>query len=75
MLYYVRIDVFQGIDINKTRASKGHNIFHYWYFLDKGFEFQPNVCNKCHDISIMFLNFSDIAILNIKVTDYCCIIS
>ena len=19
------------------------------YFLDKGFKFQPNVCNRCHD--------------------------
>ena len=63
------------LELTFFKESKGHNIFHYWYFLDKGFEFQPNVCNKCHDILIMFLNFSDIAILNIKVTDYCCIIS
>ena len=37
--------------------------------------FQPNVCNRCHDLLTMSINFSDIAILNIKGSDYCCIIS
>ena len=44
-------------------------------FLDKGFKFQPNVCNGCHDILMMSMNLSDIAILNINRADYCCIIS
>ena len=42
-------------------------------FLDKGFKFQPNVCNGCHDLLIMAM--SDIAIVNIKGSDDCCIIS
>ena len=42
------------------------------YFLDKGFTF---VCNGCHDLLMMFMSLSNIAILNIKRTDYCCIIS
>ena len=29
MLYYDRIDVFEGIDINKRSASKECNICHY----------------------------------------------
>ena len=33
MLYYDRIDVSEGIDVNKTSKSKECNIFHYWYFL------------------------------------------
>ena len=33
MLYYDRIDVSEGIDINKTSASKERDIFHYWYLL------------------------------------------
>ena len=37
MLYYDRIDVSEGIDINKTKASKECDVFHYWYFLDKEF--------------------------------------
>ena len=39
------------------------------------FKFQPNVCNRCHDLLMMSMNFSDIAILNIKSDDYRCIIS
>ena len=42
----------------------------YYY----SFKFQPNVCNRCHNL-LMSLNLSDIAILNIKGSDYCCIIS
>ena len=29
MLYYDRIDVSEGIDMNKTRASKERDICHY----------------------------------------------
>ena len=32
MLYYDRIDVSEGININKTSASKEFDICHYWYF-------------------------------------------
>ena len=45
MLYYHRIDVSEGINVNRKRESKKCNIFHYWYFLNKGFKFQPNVYN------------------------------
>ena len=75
MLYYDRIDISEGIDVNKTSALKESNICHYWYFLNKGFKFQANVCNGCHDLLMMSMNLSDIAILNIKGSDYCCIIS
>ena len=40
MLYYDRIDISEGIDVNKTSTSKECIICHYWYFLDNGFEFQ-----------------------------------
>ena len=75
MLYYDRIDVSEGTDVNKTSESKERNICHYWYFLHKGLKFQPNVCNACHDLVMMPMNLSDIAILNIKGSNYCCIIS
>ena len=38
-------------------------------------KFQPNVCNRCHDLLMMSMNLSDIAILSIKNADYCCIIN
>ena len=72
--YYI-IDVSEGIDINKTSASKQGDICHYWYYLSYSFKFQPNVCNRCHDLLMMSINLCNIAILNIKGSDYCSIIS
>ena len=50
MLYYYKIDVFEGIDVNKTSVSKKCNIYHYCFFLNKGFKFQPYLSNGCHDL-------------------------
>ena len=75
MLYFDRIDVSEGIDVNKTSASKECDVCHYWYFLDKNFTVHPYLCNRCHDLSMMSMILSDIAILSIKVSDYCCIIT
>ena len=75
MLCYDRIDVSERIDVNKTSESKECNVCHYWYFLNKSFKFQPNVCNGCHDLLVMSMNLSDIAILSIKGAAYHCIIS
>ena len=76
MLYFDKIDVSEGIDVNKTVASKECDICHYWYFLNYSFKFQPNVCNRCYDLLMMSMNLSDIiAILNIKGFDYGCIFS
>ena len=49
MLYYDRNDISRGSDVNKKSESKDCDICYYWYFLDKDFTFQPNVCNGCHD--------------------------
>ena len=75
MIYSDRIGVSEGIDINKTSISKKCDICHYWYFLNKEFKFQPYICNGCHDLLMVSMILSNIAILNIKSCDYCCIIS
>ena len=75
MIYYDRIDVSERFDVNKTSASKECDVFHYWYFLNFSFKFQPNVCNRCHDLLMMSVNLSNIAILNIEGSDFRCIIS
>ena len=62
MLYYDRIDVSERIDVNKKSASKECDICNYWYFLNYSFKFQPNVCNRCHNLLMMYTNLSDIAI-------------
>ena len=46
MLYYDRIGVSEGTDVNKISASKECDICHYWYFSNYSFKFQANVCNK-----------------------------
>ena len=54
MLYYNRTDVFKSIDINKTSGWKECIIYHFLYFLDKGFKFKPFVSNGCHNVLMMF---------------------
>ena len=44
-------------------------------FLNKGFNFQPYVCKRCHDLLMMSKYPSDIGILNFKCADYRFIIS
>ena len=75
MLCFNRIDVSEGIEVNKTNASKECDICHYQYFLNYSFKFQSNICNRCHELSMMSMNLSNIAILNIEGSDYCCISS
>ena len=36
MQKYEKIDVSEGIGINKSNKSKECDICHYWYFSDKG---------------------------------------
>ena len=52
-----------------------YDICHYWYFLNYSFKFQSNVCNRCHDLLMMSVNLTDIAIFNIQGCDYRYIIS
>ena len=70
MLEYDRLDVFERIDINKTNTSKESDIYHYWYFLDEGFKFEPYLCNGCHDLTQKTMNFDDFAIVSIKESNY-----
>ena len=75
MLYYGRIEDSKGNGANKTSASKECDICHYCYFLSFTFMFQSNICNRCHDLLMMSINLSNIALLNKKGSDSCCIIS
>ena len=48
---------------------KFHAIFH------ENNKYYSHVYNRCHDLLMMSINLSDIAILNKKGSDYRCIIS
>ena len=39
-----------------------------------GFKFQPYVPNGCHNV-LMSINLNDIAILDVRSVDYCCVIT
>ena len=71
MLQCELIDVLEGIDTNKTSASKECILCHYWYFKDVGFKFEPHVCNKCHDVSMIAYDLKNIAILNVGIDFRC----
>ena len=66
MLQYQKIDVSEGIDVNKTSASKECELCHYWFFKDVGFKFEEHVCNRCHDLLTMANSLKNIAILSVK---------
>ena len=66
MLEYDRIDISEGIDVNKTTASKECDICRYWYFKDVGFRSEPYLCNGCHDLMQKAMSFNSVAIVYVK---------
>ena len=69
MLEYGGIDISEGINTNKVSASKECNICHYCYFLVKNFNYEPYLCNGCHDLMQKAITFKNIAIVSIKGND------
>ena len=65
MIEYERIDILEGIDVNKTNLSKECDSCHYWYFKDIGFEH-----NGYHDLMQKAMGFNNIAIVYIKENAY-----
>ena len=63
MLEYDRIDISEGVDVNKTNLSKGCDICHCWYFKDTGFNYERYLCNGCHDLMQKAVSFNNIAVV------------
>ena len=70
MLEYDRIDISEGIDINKTNKSKECMLSHYWYFLDKSFSYGPYLSDGCYNITQKPIDFNNIAIVHVKKSAY-----
>ena len=70
MLKYDRIDISEGIDVNKTSASKKCDTSHYWYFKDIGFKYEPYLCIGCHDLMQKAMSFTNVAIVYVKRSAY-----
>ena len=66
MLRYQKINVSEGIDVNKTNEPKTCELCHYWFFKDVGFKFEKHVCNGCHDLLTMAYSLKSMAILSAK---------
>ena len=75
MMQCNKIDVSEGIDVNKTSASRKSELFHYWFFKDIGFKFEEHVCNKCHDLLTMTNSLKGIAILSAEGATFRCILT
>ena len=73
MLHYNKIDVSERIDPTKSNRSKECMICHFLFF-NHEFRFRDSVCNGCHDLTILCLNLSNIAIITVKDVDDHCII-
>ena len=71
MLEYERMHVLEGIDVNKSNGkSKECDFCHYWYFLDKNFNYEPYLCNGCHDLMQKAVSFNNVAVVSAKGSDY-----
>ena len=73
MLQYEKINVSEGIDVNKTSVSKECELCHYWLFKDIGFKFEEHVCNRCHDLLTMAYFLKNVAIMSAKGTTFRCL--
>ena len=70
MLEYDRIDISEGIDINKRNKSKECMLCHYWYFLYNIFTYGPYLCDGCYNITQKSNNSKNIAIVCVKKSAY-----
>ena len=64
MLEYDRIDISEGIDVNKCEdTSRKCNLCQYYYFVFKNFNYQRHICDGCHDLSVKAISMQNIAIV------------
>ena len=64
MLEYDRIDISEGIDINKCEETSPRcSLCKFYYFLDKNFSYGPFLCNGCY-MSLKSVRMQNLAIIN-----------
>ena len=65
MLEYDRIDISEGIDINKCEeTSKEYSLCKFYYFLDKNFKCGPYLCDGCYDRFMKTVSIQNLTIIN-----------
>ena len=68
-MYCDRIDLNKGIDPAKSNNSKECIVCHYWFYKHE-FEFQDSVYNGYHDLTILCVSISGIAMIITKGVHY-----
>ena len=64
MLEYDKIDLSEGIDINKRKdTSKKCSLCQNYYFANKNFNYQRYLCDGCHDMSVKALSMQHLTII------------
>ena len=66
MLKYDKIDIKEGIDLDKTNKSRECMFCHYWYYLNKNFSYNPFTCDVCYNIVQRSTDFKSITIIHVK---------
>ena len=65
MLEYDRIDISEGIDINKCEETSIEcSLCKFYYFLDKNFKYGSYLCNGCYDMFIKMVETQTLTIIN-----------
>ena len=74
MLEYDRIDISEGIDINKCEETSTEcSLCKFYYFLDKNFKYGPYLCDGCYDMSMKVVIMQNLTIINYN-GNYCRVI-
>ena len=65
MLEYDRIDISEGIDINKCKETSARcSLCNFYYFVDENFSCRPFLCNGCYDISFKAVSIQNLTIIS-----------
>ena len=65
MLEYDRIDISEGIDINKCEnTSRRCSLCKFYCFLDKNFSYGPFLRTGCYDMSLKAVSMQNLTIIN-----------
>ena len=65
MLEYDRIDISEGIGIKKCKeTSRECSLYKFYYFLDKNFNYGPNLCNGYYYMPLKAISMKNLTIIN-----------
>ena len=65
MLEYDKINISEGLDINKCEVtSRECSLCKFYYFLDKNFKYGPYLCDGCDDMSMKAVSMQNLTIIN-----------